>query len=292
MIHQSIEQLKLYPPETKFTVKAKNFETGEIKILKDQTVETYSKSSSFLKYLNANGYNIFLSPSVAGGVYILLDDLKKQDVDKLYQDCFEPFYFLQTSPENYQAILKLSDLPVDNNIQTFISRQLAEIYNADLNSSDIWHFFRLAGYTNRKEKYCKNGLFPFVKLFLGTGKVCTKGQSYIDRILAGIESGLIELSGSLELPERNTATPPERRGERKTLETGCSAYIKKVYESGGNASDISGLDFKAAYYAIRKGFTQDEIKSALLKFSPDIAIRKRGHIEDYISRTVKNALAK
>ncbi len=147
MTHQSIEQLKLYPPETKFTVKAKNFETGEIKIIKNQTAETYPKLLSYLKYLNANGYNIFLSPSVAG------------------------------------------------------------------------------------------------------------------------------------------------EGETKATASNCMAYIEKVYNSV-SSDDISGLDFKAALYGIRKGFTQDEIKTAILKFSPNIQNRKKGHIDDYLLRTVKNASLK
>ena len=69
------------------------------------------------------------------------------------------------------------------------------------------------------------------------------------------------------------------------------AYIEKVYSSG-NSDDISSLDFKAAFYGIRKGFTQDEIKAALLKLSPDIQVRKKGHIDDYLLRTIKNASLK
>ena len=76
-MEKSIEQLKLYPFGTKFIIKAKNFETGEVKILKDQTIKTYSKSLSYLKYLNAAGYNIFLSPcwQTGGAANILLDDI-------------------------------------------------------------------------------------------------------------------------------------------------------------------------------------------------------------------------
>ena len=285
MTHQSIEQLKLYPPETKFTLKAKNFETGEIKIIKNQTAEAYPKSLSYLKYLNANGYNIFLSPSVAGGVYILLDDIKKFEMKRLYKDGFEPFYYLETSPANCQAIIKLSDNQLSKEIRAFISRQLAETYSTDINSADIGHFFRLAGFTNRKQKYCKNGLYPFVKLNIGINKVCSRGQEYIDKIQQGIEAGFIELP-----PERNIPipTPPATLGERKAE---AFEYIKKVYDSN-KLTDLSALDYKAAFYAIKKGFTQDEIKAAILKFSPNIQNRKKGHIDDYLLRTVKNALTR
>ena len=138
-----MEQLKLYPPDTKFFIKAKNFMTGDVKILKDISAADYEKSLKYLKYLNSNGYNIFLS-ALAGGVYILLDDIKKPDIKRLFKDGFEPFYYLETSPNNFQVIIKLSDNPINKDIQTFISRQLAGTYSADINSTDIKHFFRLA----------------------------------------------------------------------------------------------------------------------------------------------------
>ena len=63
-------------------------------------------------------------------------------------------------------------------------------------------------------------------------------------------------------------------GERKAAASDCMAYIEKVYNSV-SSDDISGLDFKTALYGIRKGFTQDEIKAAILKFSPNIQNRKK-----------------
>jgi hypothetical protein len=282
-MEKSIEQLKLYPPEIKFFIKMINFESGNIKTFKDITLPEYEKNLKYCKYLNTNGYNVFLSPRLCSwGAWVLLDDIKKPEVNKLFTDGFEPFYFLETSPANYQAIVKLSDSPLDRDILTFISKQLSEVYSADPNSADIGHFFRLAGFTNRKQKYCKNGLFPFVKLYQGTGISCTKGKDYVERILTGIDNGLIEL------PVKHIATTPLETGERKTLETGCAAYIQKVYETGSK-DDLSKLDFKAAKYAILKGFKAADIANAIKLFSPDIIKRKAGHIDDYVNRTIKNA---
>ncbi|MHB1660582.1 MAG: DNA-primase RepB domain-containing protein [bacterium] len=279
-MEKSIEQLKLYSPGTKSFIKAVNFESGAVKTFPDITLPEYEKSLKYCKYLNAQGFNVFLSPCSLGA-WILLDDIAKQTIEQLFKDGFEPFYYLETSPANYQAILRISDSPLDKDILTFISKQLAEVYGADPNSADPGHFFRLAGYTNRKLKYQKNGLFPFVKLYTGTGKACKCGKAYVERILTGINNGFIEL------PVKITTTPIET-GERKTLETGCSAYIRKVYDTG-NLSDISALDFKAAKYAILKGFKPNDIAKAIFSFSPDIQTRKKGHIDDYINRTVRNA---
>ena len=286
-MEKSIEQLKFYPPETRFTIKAKNFNDGRIKILKDISLDDYLKSLKYLKYLNAQGYNVFFSPCVAGGVVdVLLDDVKESTIRQLEKDGFEPLYYLETSPSNYQAIIRLSSSPLDKSIHGFISRQLADIYSADPNSSDVGHFFRLAGYTNRKEKYCcQNGLYPFVKLFPGRIKVATKGETYISQVIQGIQSGFIEL------PSSDIATPPALQAARKNGNMGCFAYVEKVYQSG-SIDDISSLDFKAAMYASRKGFSIEAIKDAMLKLSPNIEQRKKGHINDYLDRTIDNALAR
>jgi len=287
--HASIKQLGLYPDGTKFFIKMKNFETGNVKILKDITIQDYEKSLRYCKYLNARGYNVFFSPrlSSSGGVYVLLDDVKNPDIDRLFSDGFEPFYFLETSQKNYQAIIKLSDSPLDKDIQTFISKQLSEIYDADPNSTDPGHFFRIAGFTNRKTKY-KNekGLYPYIKLYIGTKKHCKKGQEYIYKILEGIQSGFIELPKK----EKNITTPPGKTGRKETLETGCLSYVKKIYESNKQMSDLSRLDFKVAKYAIAKGFKIQDIENAIKMLSPYIETRKKYHIDDYVNRTVKNAL--
>ncbi len=280
MEHLSLKQLNLYPLETKFFIKLKNFETGAVKILKDISLSEYEKKYiKYCKYLNAQGYNVFLSPMSPGGVHILMDDISKETVELLFSSGFEPFYALETSPSNFQAVIKLSDTELDKNIQKFISRRLAEFYNADLNSTDPGHFHRLSGFTNRKSKYCKNGLYPFVKLMPGFG-LASKGKEYINQILKGIESGYIELPIN---------TTPKEQGEKKaTANAGCYAYIKKIYESNQN-TDLSGVDFKACRYAVLKGFDLNDIKEAVRRLSPDIENRKRGHIDDYLNRTIKNA---
>ena len=286
-MEKSIEQLKFYPPETKFFIKLKNFETGAVKVLKDISLSEYEKKYiKYCKYLNVQGYNVFFSPCVAGGVDILLDDINIATIKQLERDGFNPLYFLETSPENFQAVIRLStNISVDKQIHTFISRQLTDIYGADPNSSDVGHFFRLAGFSNRKEKYRSenNNLYPFVKLFSSRIEVATKGEAYISQIIEGIQSGFIEL------PSSDIATPPALRAGEKKAGSGCFAYIEKVYNLA-DLTDISAVDFKAAMYASRKGFSPDDIKAAILKYSPNIENRKKGHINDYLNRTVEKAL--
>ena len=93
----------------------------------------------------------------------------------------------------------------------------------------------------------------------------------------------------MELPERNTTVLPMQAGDKGATADNCHNYVKKVYESNQNATDLSGLDFKACRYVILKGFDLNDIKESVRRLSPDIESRKRGHIDDYLDRTVKNA---
>jgi hypothetical protein len=53
---------------------------------------------------------------------------------------------------------------------------------------------------------------------------------------------------------------------------------------------LSAVDFKAVKYALKKGFDITDIKESIRQFSPNIENRKKGHIDDYLSRTINNAM--
>lgn len=293
MEHSSLKQLALYPEGSRFTVKAKNFSDGRIKLLQDISLLEYEKSLKYLKYLNAHDYNIFLSPLFSGGVDILLDDISAETVRQISMDGFESLYYLETSPRNFQAIIRLSEKPLDRPVHSFIYLQLVGLYGADPRSSDLGHPFRIAGFTNCKEKHrFKNGLYPFVKIHAGKQGSCSKGAEYIARIQQGIESGLIELPR----PRENIDTPPEKRGERNPSVSSpsgrCDLYVRRIYEGRNKDKkdcDLSALDFKVAVYSLKKGFPVPEIRKAIELHSPSLLSRKIGHVSDYLTLTLKKA---
>jgi hypothetical protein len=102
--------------------------------------------------------------------------------------------------------------------------------------------------------------------------------------MKGIENGLIELPVS----PAEIATPPAIKAGKKEKK-GCFQYIEKIYQTS-NLSDLSAVDFKAVKYALKKGFDINDIKESIRQFSPNIESRKKGHIDDYLSRTINNAI--
>ena len=274
MNYLSLKQLSLYPLTTRFEIKAVNINTGEIKVIKDIVYLEYStKYLKYLMFLNTQGFNIYFFPARKGGgcADFLLDDLTPNGVKELFRDGLKPFYYLLTSPGNYQAILRFNASISDKAEYLAVNRRLVEKYNADRGSVGAEHFFRLAGFTNRKEKYLKDGQYPFVKLFV-FGNI--------------IDKNLLPL----ELLKVTPTAPRQLRWQgKKENNGGCDNYISAIYRAGG-ISDISRLDWKAARITLQKGFSESEIAAAIRRYSPNLEVRKADHVEDYILRTIRNSV--
>jgi hypothetical protein len=279
MEHLSLKQLKLYPANSLFFVKAID-KSGKVKPMKDLTYDGYEKYLQYLQHLNVNGFNIYFLPPKGGGcgfIDFLLDDLKIDGIQKLTADGLNPFYHLETSPKNFQVILRFNAVLENKEEYLAINRFFVKKYNADLGSIGTEHFFRLAGFTNQKEKYYRNGLYPFVKFYAyAAGNI--------------LSADLLPKSFFSTLPNagRSCGFAIKNNGNNGN----CEAYIASIYYSNSNFTDVSRLDFKAACFGLEKGFSEDEVSAAILKYSPNIEIRKAGHISDYLARTVENAAKK
>ncbi len=201
----------------------------------------------------------------------MLDDITRDGIDKLIQDNLKPLYFLETSPSNFQVILRFN-AKIDKDEYLQINRYLVKKYAADPASVGTEHPFRLAGFTNRKEKYCKNGKYPYVRL------TATDEPPVLDK----------SLLPAISLKTTPTAPPPaaQSRGKKGIS---CDNYIADIYNNAVGIGDISLLDWKVCRMALSKGFSTDEIAASIRKYSPLIENRKRGHIDDYLDRTIKNA---
>lgn len=121
------------------------------------------KRLPFLRHRNSRGEHIYVRP---GGEHActLLDDLDAEAVRRLYREGFAPTAVIETSPNNFQAWLRHSEI-LPRALSTLAARNLAARFGGDPGAADWRHFGRLPGFTNPKPKHRQtNGLSPFVLL--------------------------------------------------------------------------------------------------------------------------------
>jgi len=118
----------------------------------------------WLKAMNARGNDIYVRPAGSSGV-ILVDDLNARALKELARDGMTPAAVTETSPNNYQAWVRVSDGPLLPEIATEAAREVAARYGGDPNSADWRQDGRLAGFTNQQPEHTRaDGQQPYVRL--------------------------------------------------------------------------------------------------------------------------------
>lgn len=150
------------------------------------TRQALIKSYAFLKMKNANGYHVYGRPDATN--FILIDDLYEDSLDQLQKDNLCPSAVVMTSKGNYQAWITVARESIESDLATAIARYLAQRYGGDSCSARFSQLGRLPGFTNRKEMYESNGIYPFTKLArpskrgipFGVGHLINEAQKLID----------------------------------------------------------------------------------------------------------------
>lgn len=233
--------------------------------------ETLLRSVSWLCHQNAHGRNIYVRPKGEHHVS-LVDDLTSEAIQRMKSEGFAPAIIVETSPGNFQAWLNHGEV-LPKQISTLAARSLAERFGGDKGAADWRHFGRLAGLTNRKEKYrSDNGRYPFVRLAEWAGSPYPARRAFLEQVLAKISSRTASLA---------TISPlPESRKPRLSIDDFRS---RAAYGGDGNRIDLA-----YAVYALAHGASENDVRSALA--SRDLS--KKGpepRQRAYVERTVRKA---
>lgn len=241
------------------------------------------QSLSFLKSMNASGNDIYIRPSRSEGL-LLVDDIGIGTLQRMDDEGCNPAAIIQTSPQNYQAWVRVYRGELDPELATQTARLLAERYGGDTNSADWRHYGRLAGFTNRKPEYA----CPYVLAERCNGRDATQGAS----ILAEASRRLVERRKQAQAttPPSNPSEPPPRplKCDIDPIRYATHQYhaLKQRY---GAEFDESRADFMVASDLLQMGLSASQVRAALEQTSPRLAQRKEGHVEDYLQRTVAAA---
>ena len=154
---------------------------SERMILRTWDKETAIKSIPWLRFENLKGRNIYIRPA---GIHSLslVDDLSADALHRMRREGFTPALVVETSPCNFQAWLQ-HGRTLDKALSTAVAKALAKEFHGDYGSADWRHFGRLAGFTNRKEKYRQpNGHFPYVRLIEAAGAAYEHASSFVQEV--------------------------------------------------------------------------------------------------------------
>ena len=243
-------------------------------LLRQWNLDTLLRSVSWLRLKNAEGRHIYIRPAGEHSLS-LIDDASFQVVERLKSEGFAPAVVLETSPGNFQAWLRHGHI-LPKHLSTVAARLLASRYGGDLASADWRHYGRLAGFTNRKDKYRKtDGTFPYVRLHEATGVVYSKAVAFLAEVKSIYEAERTKVAAPASLECRRI-----RCSNLKSIE---DFRAKAIY--GG---DQTRVDLAYAVYALAHGVPENEARNA-------VASRDLTHKGDakrqqqYIDRTFKKA---
>ena len=251
--------------------------TGKEPVMMPRTwdADALLRSVSWLKHQNRDGRNIYIRPQGEHRLS-LIDDLKAADVQKMKDAGFPPAAVIQTSPGNFQAWVKHPEI-LDKETSTAAARALAQKFGGDPGAADWRHFGRLAGYTNRKDKYKgSDGLFPFVRLMESAGNEYEKGREFLASVRTQLEKDRIERARISEA----TRSTREARGPLKSIE---EFRMDPRY-----AGDGTRVDLAYAVYALSHGAGDSDVIAVLR--SRDLSHKgNQKRQDDYLQRTIQKA---
>lgn len=168
--------------------------------------------------------------------------------------------------------------------RTAVGKVLARRYAGDLNSIDWRHFGRLAGFTNRKPTYVnESGRYPYVLLRHAVQKVTPNASTILEdaaTILASEGEQAPAFAPSISLNDRSIEQIKQR----------FRAELHGLMGRYGQDIDYSKADWMISRKLLALGVQPDVLADVLRTTSPAIAIRKKGHVEDYIQRTLEKLM--
>jgi hypothetical protein len=237
-------------------------------------LDTLLLSVSWLRLKNLEGRNIYIRPSGEHALS-LIDDASTQTIELLKSQGFAPAVVVETSPRNFQAWLCHGQI-LPKHLSTFAARLLASRFGGDPASADWRHYGRLAGFTNRKDKYRRrDGTFPYVRLHEATGAVYSKAVVFLAEVRTLYES-------------EHSKPPAPVSFRRPTL---CRCSLKSIEDFRAKPiydGDQTRVDLAYAVYALAHGVPEDTAREALT--SRDLSHKgDRKRQQEYIDRTIRKA---
>lgn len=282
IVHDAIKsQIDAFKCDT-FSVRLLRRDSDEAPITRTFTREQLlsPKTIAWLRWQNMNK-EILIRP--LSTQYIMLDDVKKADLRKLYIHGLRPCAVVETSNENHQVWLDIG-----RELIAMILEFLLRLIGIEVDLSGAYadkaaltrdRYGKLAGFTNRKpaHEYIENGQVraPFIKLiYTKPGEV----SAIMPKLIA---QATIDAAKHEAKKANKPKNPIYNKVQRE--ESVHSFFARKLGQYA--SSDQSATDFSAVCAAIKVGYHSDDIKAVLQAHRTD-----KKNSEYYARHTVENAM--
>jgi hypothetical protein len=107
-----------------------------------------TKLVAWYRAKNANGWHVYGRPYSTR--YVLIDDVQHEGIVKLRQDGLTPTAVIETSPDNFQVWITVSENELPKLVASRLAKLLELRYSTDTGSADALHLGRLPGLRNKK----------------------------------------------------------------------------------------------------------------------------------------------
>jgi hypothetical protein len=211
-----------------------------------------------LRTLNHRGEGIYFKPIMGAKMQIgFLDDVP----ERLLGSLPEGSLVIETSPHKFQAHFSLP-IPLPAPDIAKVQRVLCGLYEADPGSTDACHYRRLPGFTNQK---------------------------YLAQPPVMIRDDIVPSGEPVSLGKIYNLLHVERRAQQQALQKATAARTRTEARKGWTSfkkEDSNRTDMSYTLYLIGQGYSDDEIRAALIAESENITIRKQRHLDSYIELTI------
>lgn len=239
------------------------------------------RSIGWLRHQNRDGRNVYIRPKGEHNLS-LVDDLTRDAVGEMMHTGFKPALVVETSPGNFQAWLKNPE-QLSKEMGTAAARALAEKFGGDRGAADWRHYGRLAGFTNKKEKYrdASSGMHPFVRLVYASGETYAEAKTFLSTVKAELEEH------QRAEQQRRMAFAGSSRGHADVTRLKSIDDFRTDTRYG---ADGTRIDLAFAIYALMHGESAEDVEAAIR--TRDLS-HKGGEKRqaDYVERTIKKAIA-
>jgi hypothetical protein len=222
-------------------------------------------------YVNTKSIIWSLSKEDQGYNVVLINDIKDTETFIL-----RDFFLLWSSGNKFQAAFLL-DRYVSAEEVVKIQKTLIQIYGCDKRALGATHNKNMPGFYNTQYPD-----YPYSQIqYIGGNTLDVNYIMNEYRKIYGKEEAM-KTQQHLKLQQHSVSV------EQLMMQMSNShkKTWKDFYKEKQNGSKA---DMAYSIYLISRGYTDEQVKQALLRESQDIEIRKQGHLKDYLRRTLKVA---